>query len=283
MRHMTRSQDMAMDVRNARTFLFVPGSRPDRFDKAAASEADVVIIDLEDAVASDHKIAARTAAASWLLAGGSAAVRVNPPGTTWFADDLPAARKASAILLPKAESAREVAAVVAVYDDLPLIPLIETAVGLQRLAEIAAVPGVTRLAFGNVDLAADLGVDPSSQAALLTARSQIVYASAAAGLEPPIDGVTTAVHDEESLNADAAHARELGFMAKLVIHPSQVRTVARIMNPTTAEIAWAEGVLGYIENGVSIHDGHMIDEPVLRRARRLLARADQIGTVSPQD
>lgn len=257
----------------ARTFLFVPGSRPDRFDKAILAGPDVVILDLEDAVPPEAKDEARVAVADWLGNGGRACVRINPPGTPWFEEDLSAVTAAQAIILPKAESAQDVEVVARAYPGLPVIPLIETAVAVQHVAEIARSPGALRLALGNVDLAADLGVDPASHAALAFARSQIVCASAAARRPPPIDGVTTKIGDEHALIADLVHARELGFRGKLLVHPTQVRSAAEALGPTAEEVSWARAVLSADVGGVAVHDGHMIDEPVLRRARAILSQA----------
>jgi citrate lyase subunit beta / citryl-CoA lyase len=128
-----------------------------------------------------------------------------------------------------------------------------------------------RVAFGNVDFSARIGVEPTAQSALLFARSAIVYASATADRAAPIDGPTIAIADEDRLLADTRHARELGFGARLCIHPRQLRTVAEGLAPTVAELSWARSVLGAASGGVVVHDGGMIDEPVLLRARRLLA------------
>jgi citrate lyase subunit beta/citryl-CoA lyase len=193
--------------------------------------------------------------------------------TPWFAADLAAVDRAQAILLPKAESADDVRAVSVAHPTVPVVPLIETAIALQHVAEIADAPGALRLALGNVDLAADLGVDPASHAALLFARARIVGASAAARRAPPIDGVTTAIRDERALMADLLHARELGFRGKLLVHPAQVRSTAEALAPTDAEISWANAVLAAEVDGAGVHAGHMIDEPVLRRARTILAQA----------
>ena len=258
-------------IERARTLLFVPGDRPDRFDKAVASGADVVLLDLEDAVAPDRKDAARSAVERWLTAGGRAAVRLNASGTPGYERDLASAVSASGVVLPKAESPEVVAALVAALPPgTPVLPLVETPRGLLAVSEICSVPGVARVAFGNADFAAELGVDPASHLALAAARSQIVYASAAAGCAPPVDGVTTSVRDSSALLADARHARELGFTGKLLIHPSQVEPVARLMAPTAEEVRWAREVLASAGDGVSVVDGHMVDEPVLRRARRVL-------------
>lgn len=256
----------------ASTFLFVPGDRPDRFDKAAATGADAVIVDLEDAVGADAKDEARHQAREW-LADHRAVVRINGTATRWFAADLEAIGSlASAIVLPKAESADDIVKVRQIAE-VPVIALIETARGVSAARPISGVPGVIRLALGNVDLAAELGVDPSSHAALAIARSTLVYASAESGCAPPIDGVTTAVDDPEALARDCAHGRELGFGAKLCIHPRQVAPTASALAPSSEEVAWAERVLAQTSGSVGIVDGHMIDAPVLARARRVLARS----------
>jgi citrate lyase subunit beta/citryl-CoA lyase len=254
----------------ARSFLFVPGHRPDRFDKALASDADVVIVDLEDAVAPADKPSSREHVRSW-LERAQAIVRVNGSSTPWFLDDLDAARAAAAIMIPKAECAADVAAVhQRLGPHMAVIPLIESPAGLAAVRELCGTTGVSRVAFGNVDFATVLGVDPRSHAALLAARSAVVYASAEAGCAPPIDGVTLAVDDDEQLLADCRHARELGFGARLCIHPRQLAEVRRSMSPTETELAWARSVLAASAGAVSLHDGQMVDEPVLARARHLL-------------
>lgn len=255
----------------ARTFLFVPGSRPERFDKAVASGADVVILDLEDAVAPQDKDEARANAARWLAAGGRAVVRVNGLGTPWFEDDLALAAAAGAVVLPKSEAPDDLDAINS--GETPVIPLLETPKGVLNAERICAHHAVVRAAFGNVDFAARLGVDPGSVDALAHARSQIVYASSAAECSPPIDGVTTSIQDVDLLRSDVTRARGLGFGAKLLIHPSQVGPVDEALRPTEAEIRWARSVLDVVSSGVGVVEGHMIDEPVIQRARALLEQA----------
>ncbi|WP_134765138.1 CoA ester lyase [Nocardioides sp. 1609] len=263
-----------LQLQDAQTFLFVPANRPDRFDKASASGADVVIIDLEDSVAPDEKDAAREHVSAWLAAGGRAAVRVNAARTPWFHADMAAMNNAMAVVVPKVEGADDLNQVTEFGPTgLPAIPLIETAGGVMSVQETCAAPNVVRVALGNVDLAADLGVDPASRLALSGARSQLVLASRAARLAPPIDGVTTDIGDKILLADDAQHARDLGFTAKLTIHPNQVPVVANVFRTTTDEVDWAIGVLRSAGDGVQVHDGHMIDEPVRARARSILRRA----------
>jgi citrate lyase subunit beta / citryl-CoA lyase len=261
----------------ARTALFVPGHRPDRFAKAAASGADLVILDLEDAVAPESKRDARRAVADWLATGPSAvAVRINPPSTPWYEDDV-AAFPAVPVMLPKAQDPAEVAAMVAALGSRArVIPLIETALGVHRAAEVCAVAGVVRPAFGSVDLAAELGVDPADAEALRHARSALVLAARVAGVGAPIDGVTTAVRDEEVLLADCAHALSLGYTAKLCIHPAQVAPASNAFAPSREEVEWARKVLvAAAGGGVAVLDGKLIDRPVELRARSILLRAGE--------
>jgi len=265
-----------MDALQASSFLFVPGDRPDRFDKAAASVADLAIIDLEDAVAAGNKPEARDAAAAWLRAGGHAAVRVNAAGSQWHQDDVSTmAGLTSILVVPKVEAPHELVEVRRVVGDrVHLVALIETPRGVADVRAICDA-GADRLALGNLDLAAELGVDPES-AALLLARTALVYASAEAGLPGPVDGVTSAIRDDALLREECARARDLGFTGKLCIHPRQVDDVNRSFAVTDAELTWARGVVAAgtpgLETGVVSHDGHMVDAPVLRRAHGLLAR-----------
>ncbi|WP_419668618.1 HpcH/HpaI aldolase/citrate lyase family protein [Streptomyces sp. 2-1] len=261
-------------ISSARSLLFVPGHRPDRFGKAASSGADVVIIDLEDAVAAEEKDRARDNAAAWLALGNRAIVRINAPGTPWSEADLRvAADHGCPVMVPKAEDCAVLADLAARTDGrCGLVPLVETALGVERAREVCATPGVARAAFGNVDLATQLGVAQDDHTALAYARSRLVVASVAAGISPPIDGVTTAVRDMDTLSADVAHARRLGFTGKLCVHPCQLLPVTEGFAPSAEEVQWARAVLG-AGDSVTTVDGHMVDKPVLERARRVLALA----------
>jgi citrate lyase subunit beta/citryl-CoA lyase len=264
----------------ARTFLFVPGDRPDRFGKAADSGADVVILDLEDAVAADRKREAREHVGAWLGEANRAAVRVNGDGTPWQAEDvamiagLPG--PVVAVMVPKAERQERLATLSrALPAGTGIIPLIETAAGILRAAAVCAAPGVVRPAFGSVDLAAQLGVDHRSHAAFQHARSSLVLAAAAAGCAAPIDGVTTGIADEDSLRADLAHAAALGFTGKLCVHPRQVAPANECLSPSDADLEWARQVVAAGQGSARAHDGQMIDRPVVLRAEAILARASQ--------
>ncbi|MGW3999992.1 HpcH/HpaI aldolase/citrate lyase family protein [Amycolatopsis sp. NPDC004772] len=247
----------------ATTYLFVPGDRPDRFGKAVASGAEVVILDLEDAVSAEAKDAARASVREW-LERDRAMVRINAPGTPWFAEDAAmVTARGVPVMVPKAETP----GVLAGFGEV--VALVETALGVERAGELAAAPSVRRLAFGSVDLAAQLGVTPEDRDPFVYARSRLVIASAAAGLAAPVDGVTTDLHDPARLAEDVRYARSLGFGGKLCIHPRQVGQVREGFAPTEAERAWARRVLA-AGDGVSVVDGRMVDKPVLTRARHIL-------------
>jgi citrate lyase subunit beta/citryl-CoA lyase len=269
--------DRPVDLRGARTLLFVPGDRPERFAKAAASGADVIVLDLEDAVAPPAKPDAREAVREWLAAGNPGMVRINPPGTEWYDDDVAAVAAAgpAPVMLPKAQDPAEVAALVAALGPgAEVVPLVETALGVHRAVEVCGVAGVVRAGFGSVDLASELGVDPVDREALRHARSALVLGSRAAGAGAPIDGVTTAVRDEQLLVEDCVHGLSLGFTAKMCIHPAQVGPVATAFSPTPEQVEWARAVVGASAGGgVAVVDGKMIDKPVVERARALLLRA----------
>lgn len=250
--------------------LFVPANRPDRFAKAAASGADAVILDLEDAVAVDDKDAARDSL-DVSFTTLPVLVRVNAHGTPWHLADLHAAAKlpVSGIVLPKAETS-EAFAEVARRAGKPVVALIESARGLANAREIAGAQGVVRLAFGSVDYCADLGCSHLREV-LLPARSAVVLASRLAGIAAPIDGVTVQIDDFHVLHDDAAHARTLGMFGKLCIHPKQIAEVKRAFAPSAAEVDWAIRVLASGDGAVKV-DGAMVDEPVRVRARSILAQ-----------
>jgi len=263
-----------------RSYLFVPGDRPERYAKALASGADVVIVDLEDAVATSAKDGARASLAAWLDGGGSGiAVRINDAASPSFDADLAAVGHAGvvAVVLPKAERAVDLARVRAAAPHAALLPLIETAAGVERVREIAAAPGVQRLAFGAIDLQLDLGIEETSGGdELLAFRSALVLASWLAGLDAPVDGVTTAIDDAGAIESDTRRARRLGFGAKLCIHPRQLAAVHAAFAPSADELAWAERVVAAADQaaGAAVAvDGRMVDRPVLLRARALLARS----------
>ena len=262
----------------ARSYLFVPADRPERFDKALAAGADAVIPDLEDAVAPEAKDGARRSLADWLQhASAKVVLRINGADTSWFEQDLAlcaAAGNVTAVMLPKAERPEDLARVAAAAPGRTLLPLIETAVGFDNIRALAQVPGVERLVFGSIDFQLDLGIAGEGEE-LLFFRSQMVLASRLANLAPPVDGVSTAIADAEPLQAEARRARRMGFGAKLCIHPKQVPVVNDSFSPSPEELAWARRVLDTAQaaRGAAVAvDGKMVDKPVLLRAQALLAQ-----------
>lgn len=268
----------------ARSFLFVPGHRPERFAKALASGADAVIIDLEDAVPLDAKDTARTALMdAWkdfdATERARLLVRVNPAGTPWHDADLAAVASLTglgALMLPKPENAQQVEQAFRTSSSL-VLPLIESAEGVGQMDAIARAAGTLRLGLGHIDLQADLGVRCGpDEAELAPVRLAMVVAARRAGLPTPVDGVTTATQDAEVLAADAHRSRRFGFGAKLCIHPAQVAGVHQALAPTEAECAWARRVLAAetaAGGGAFSVDGKMVDPPVLLLARKILHTA----------
>jgi citrate lyase subunit beta / citryl-CoA lyase len=265
------------------SYLFVPGNRPERFDKAIASGADAIIIDLEDAVASDDKSKARDHIAAWLATQSGAAervlVRINDAATPWFDADLALVRDSGirGVMLPKAEDASQIDRV---RGALPsggfVVPIIESARGVYAVDAIAACAAVQRIAFGTLDYTVDLGLSDDDRG-LLYPSCKIAIASRVAGLLPPIAGVTVDIADESKLLADLAFARACGFGAKLCIHPKQVATLHRAMTPRPEEIAWARRVLAVADSGAGAAqvDGKMVDRPVVLKAKSILEHASR--------
>lgn len=263
----------------ARSYLFVPGDRPERFAKACAAGADVVIIDLEDAVSPEGKDAARERIAEWLRDGGRAWVRLNGSDTPWYRDDCSLLQYPGllGVSLPKAETAAQLADLAAQLPGaLEILPIVETARGLWNVAELAAAPKVARLAFGSVDFQVDTGIVGDDQE-LLFARSQLVIASAMARIQPPVDGVTVDLSNDALLAQEVERARLQGFAAKLCVHPRQVQAINEGLRPRRSEVEWARSVLEVVDASTGVGalslDGKLIDLPVILRARRILESA----------
>jgi citrate lyase subunit beta/citryl-CoA lyase len=271
----------------------VPGDAPDKLAKALDRGADALIVDLEDAVRPERKDAARAAVADWLRGvppGARVWVRINP-GPAGHADARavvgPGLR---GVCVAKAGSAAELATlsdVLAAAEaavGLPtgtgeVAPLLETAAAVLAAAEIARAPRVTRLQLGEADLCAELGIEPGPDAReLLWIRSQAVLASAAAGIGPPVGPVWTDVADLDGLRACTVALRRLGFRGRACIHPAQLAVVHEVFTPGAAEVAAARDVLARFEEaaarglGVCVDArGRLVDEAVVRSARRVLA------------
>ena len=264
-------------MRILRSYLFVPGNRPDRFDKALAAGADAVILDLEDAVPPAEKASARRHVAGWLSPDHPAIVRVNAFDSEWFRDDLAVCGRAgvAGVVLPKAERADHVQAIVDQVDAVTsILPIIETAQGMWHAEALARWPRVQRLLFGSIDLSIDLNLS-GEEDDLLYYRSRIVLVSRVAGLQPPVDGVTTTYEPPDLVRADAQRARRLGFGGKLCIHPKQIAPVHEAFAPTEVEIAWARRVVAAAESSAGAAtaiDGAMVDRPVITQAEAILSR-----------
>jgi citrate lyase subunit beta/citryl-CoA lyase len=266
-----------------RTYLFVPGNRPDRFGKALASGADAIVLDLEDAVAAAARAEAREAIARWFREAADAdrarvAVRINDARSSAFADDLQMLRDAGIglVMLPKAESAAQVEAVRAAVPVCRVLALVESARGVANARDVAGAAGVDRLVFGTLDYALDLDLDIADDAqGLVHAAGVLAIASRVAGLPAPVAGVTPQIDDEQRLLADLAWSRRHGFGAKLCIHPRQVAPIHAALRPSAAALEWARRVLAAeaASPGAAQLDGRMIDRPVVLQAQRTLQRA----------
>src|SRR3954470_7256330 len=264
----------ARDLSHARSLLFAPGGDERKLANALASEADLVVADLEDAVAPAEKPAAREVVARM----APRVVRVNGADTEWFADDvaLVASMELDVLVLPK--SSPEAVAALG-NEGPPVIAIVETAQGLRLAYETACSPRVAALIIGAVDLGAELGLEPRADGLeILHARSRVVVDSAAARIRAPFDIVHLEIEDDDGLEEQAAFARSLGFRGKVCIHPRQVPIVNRVFLPGEREVAWAQRVVEEFEasgEGVLAVNGEMIDLPVVERARRILREGSE--------
>ncbi|MCW7943093.1 citrate lyase subunit beta [Streptomyces hygroscopicus] len=265
------------------TLLYAPGDRPEVVGKALVSGADVVLIDLEDAVAPDRKGYARAATAERLAHRPPVPVhvRVNSTDSPWAEGDLAALSGLpglSGLRLPKVTSPSEVVrvaerAVPAGGGPLPLYALLESALAVERAFTIASAhPSVRGIALGEADLRADLGV--REDAGLDWSRARAVVAARAAALPPPVQSIYPDTRDLEGLAASCAHGRALGFLGRAAIHPRQLPVIERAYTPTAEEIAQAEETLkaAALEPGAqALPDGRFIDTATVREARRTLS------------
>ena len=274
---------IAPALASARSFLFVPANRPERFAKAAASGADAVILDLEDSVPLQAKAEARAAIRQhWGVLQGSpcaVVIRINSPDTEWGRQDLLDLQDLgglAGVMVPKCESPATLARVARTWPGVPSLPIIESAAGHLALRGIALAPQVGRLVVGHIDFLADTGmVCSDDQRELDTLRFEVAMCTRVANLAPAVDGVTVSVDDEALIRADTQRALRFGFGAKLCIHPRQVPVVHATFAPTPTQLEWAERVLSAMEasQGSAVQlDGKMVDLPVVLQAYRLLAR-----------
>ncbi len=274
-----------------RSALFMPASNPRAIDKARSLACDVVILDLEDAVAPDRKAEARSAAIAAFVAGGfgrrERVLRVNSGDSEWGADDLAAVAGApiDAVLLPKVGGPADIAAA---RDRLgnggpPIWAMIESARGLlalPALADCAVELGLTALVAGTNDLAIDLGCRPdTARTPLMPALAQIVAAARAGGMAA-LDGVLNLTDDQPRLAAECAQGATWGFDGKTLIHPAQINAANAAFGPDAAALAWAERVVALFadpanaDRGAVALDGTMVERLHLVQAQHLLASVD---------
>lgn len=269
----------------AQAFLFVPANRPDRFAKSLATRAHAVIVDLEDAVPLSEKAAARDAIrrdlTPWLEQCPQRLVlRINACGTPFWDDDLRLVEELGIrhLMVPKTESAEQLTSIAHALSFTPvLIPMIESAKGVDQLKAIAAHPNTLRLSLGNIDLQLSLGLQCGpDELELLPVRHQILLASRLAEIAAPIDGVTVQFEAQAQLSADILRAKRLGFRAKLCIHPKQVDGVIEGFQPSAQEVEYAQAVVAAdkaANGGVVQLNGKMVDRPVVMLAQSVLAQA----------
>jgi citrate lyase subunit beta/citryl-CoA lyase len=273
-------------VAQARSLLFVPANRPERFQKAVQSGADAIILDLEDAVPLVEKASARDAIRhQWpqlMTLDVPMVVRVNAADSAAWSQDLVALaglQRLAAVMVPKAESAEALRQAHEVLSGVAVLPLVESAAGYDALHHIAAAPGVLRLALGHIDFMADTGLQCSDdERELAPLRFAMAMATRLHRLAPAIDGVTVAIDDAARLREDTQRALRFGFGAKLCIHPRQVAGVHEAMAPSAEELDWARRVVAAdaASGGAAVQlEGRMVDAPVVLRAQRLLARAQR--------
>jgi (3S)-malyl-CoA thioesterase len=262
------------DLRLCRTLLFLPASNPRAIEKARTLAADMIILDLEDAVREEDKAAAReamVAATAQGFSGRPVAVRVNPAGTAHYGEDVVAVRHASPdfVVLAKAESARQVTEAGSLMVK-PVLAMIETPRAVIDAAAIALVSAA--FIAGVNDLAAGLGLPAADcRGGLTYALQRIVLAARAAGIAA-FDGVYNRLEADEGLEAECRQGRAWGFDGKSVIHPSQIETANRLFGPSEEELAAARRLIEAATGGAERHEGRMVESLHVEAARALLAR-----------
>ncbi len=262
-----------------RSLLFVPGNRPERFEKALAARADAVCVDLEDAVAPDAKSDARAAVSTFLLQGAQPGlgVRVNGPASEYLDADCRALSglPLAFAMVPKVEAPGQLVSLrLRLGDEVPLWPIIESPEGLRQAWDIAAVQGVAGVLFGAADYSAEVGCTLDWDA-LLYARGALAAAAARAGVEL-LDVPYLDIVDAVGLSESTRRAKTLGFTGRACIHPGQVGAVNAAYTPTLAEADRARRIITAFETAAgdaALLDGKLIELPVVRAARRILERA----------
>ena len=271
-------------VAQARSMLFVPGNRPERFEKAVRSGADVVVLDLEDSVPPSEKASARLAIArEWQrlqILNRPLVVRINALDTPTGEADvawLAALPLVAAVMIPKADSPAALERLNRDLHGVATLPLIESAAGYTSLPGLGGAAGVVRLIVGHIDFMADTGLlCGEDEAELAPLRFAVAMATRLNRLAPPVDGVTVSIGDANRLRADVRRALRFGFAGKLCIHPAQIDGVHEGFRPSDDELAWALKVIAAnaASGGAAVQvDGRMVDLPIVLQARRIAARA----------
>ncbi len=277
-----------MHDRPYRSALYIPGSKDRALDKARGLPVDVILFDLEDAVAPDAKILARDTLYAALADGGYGnrlrIVRINGLDTQWGADDAAAvsAMNCDAILLPKVNGPGDVDALAALVPNLPIWAMMETPQGILNAAAIAAHPRIAGFVLGTNDLAKDL--NSRGRAALMMSLQLCLLAAKAAGIIA-LDGVYNAFKDEDGLRAECTEGRDMGFDGKTLIHPAQVAIANAAFGPTKDEIDLARRQIAAFEaaeaegQGVAVVDGRIVENLHIVTARATLAKAQAIAAL----
>lgn len=255
--------------------LFVPGHRAELLSKAAASGADAVIMDFEDAVAEADKPAAHAALATSPKLSVPLVVRTNSFDSDWFEKDLAQLAKTppAMVMLPKAESAEHIDYIVRILGtDMPVVPIIESAAGLAAAGEMLCHPSVPQCAFGHLDFALDVGSSPDWEN-MYYARGKLVVETRLAGKASPLDGVAVRFDDAKIVGVEARRARDMGFGGKLLIHPKQIAPSKEVFRPSRDDYDWALRVVAAVAESTSAVqlDGAMVDVPVIKRAERIIS------------
>lgn len=277
-----------MDHRPARSALYIPGSKARALDKARGLSVDIILFDLEDAVAPDAKAEARTTLAAALAEGGygprQKIVRINGLDTQWGADDARAvaAMDCDAVLLPKVNSPEDLDALAALIPNLPIWAMMETPQGILNAAAIAAHPRMAGFVMGTNDLAKDLTA--RSRSAMITSLQLCLLAARAQGIVA-LDGVFNAFKDDDGLRAECIEGRDMGFDGKTLIHPAQIAICNAAFGPSEEEIALAERQIAAFEaaeaegQGVAVVDGKIVENLHVATARATLAKAAAIAAL----
>jgi (3S)-malyl-CoA thioesterase len=259
-----------------RSSLYMPASNPRAIEKAPGIAADMIILDLEDAVnegMKDEARAAAVAAAEQGLGGKLIAIRINGPETSWHAADIAAVRASACqfVVLPKVEEA-STAERVAELTRKPLFAMIETPRGIFNAAAIAAVPDMAGLIVGTNDLANELHLPSATDRSAMSLALQMIVLAARAGGIWALDGVFNDLANAEGLEAQCREGRALGFDGKTLIHPNQVEATNRIWSPTESELAEARALIDAASGGAERYQDRMIETMHVEMAKRLLER-----------